>query len=139
MTAIRIRQSSFASQMDELARTWDLRSSDHATGASLGMEAPQGKVAYFSKRPGDNVAVALSETDELTMRQLLAANGVDLDDPEIRNVTLYKAGEPRDLAHRVSVRMLFVNPELDRAIGPGDTVALDNRPVTVPAARSRGR
>lgn len=124
MTAVRIRQSSIVTQMDELARTWELRSSDHATGASSVMEAPQGKVAYFTRRSGDHVAVAISETEELTIRQLLAANGVDPDNPSAPFVTLYRAGESREQAYRVMVWDLFTNPDNDRVIGPGDTVVL---------------
>lgn len=126
MTAIRLRQSSIATQMDELARTWDLGVQGRsAPNAMHQIEPAQGKVAYFAQRTGRYVTVALSETEDLTIRQVLAANGVDPDNPPAPFVTLYRAGEPRDQAYRVMVWNLFMNPEMDRVIRPGDTVALD--------------
>ncbi len=136
MQAIRIRQSAIATQMDELARTWELQRSDRAAGAYSVMEPPTGKVAYFISRPGDSVAVVLSDSEELTIRQMLAANGIDPDNPPAPFVTHYRSGQPRDQAYRVSVQMLFLNPNLDRVLRSGDTVLLDiGRSITAEGRR----
>ena len=139
MQAIRIRQTAIASQMDELAREWSLTSPDHASQSEAEPDPSDGKVVYLVRGIGEHVAFVLPDGEELTVRGLLAANGVDPEDPAFRYVTHYKAGEPRDQARRVSVRNLFADPESDRAVGPGDTVALDNRPVVAPATRTRSR
>ena len=139
MQSIRIRQSAIESQIDHLAREWSLNRPDHATESHAEPDPSQGKVVYLVPSMGEHVTFVLPEGEELTIRGLLAANGIDPENPTPAFVTHYKAGEPRDQGHRVRIYNLFANPESDRAVGPGDTVALDNRPIAAPTDRTRGR
>lgn len=128
MHSIRVRQSTIETQMDELVRTWELRVPDRV---AKNAEAPpaelsQGKFAYFIGPSGSPVAIVLPPHEELTLREVLAANGVDPETPG-QLVAHYKSGEPRDRAYRVGVSGLFSNPDADRVVLPGDTIALETR------------